>query len=69
MSAADSGFVNRNYSMTAISGVDELTVDKTRGSEWTTIEMTVNGDKNLVIVRSRYAGNVKTLLIRLVISS
>ena len=53
MSAADSGFVNRNYSMTAISGVDELTVDKTRGSEWTTIEMTVNGDKNLVIVRSR----------------
>lgn len=53
MSAAESKYANRNYRMTAISGVDELTVEKPSSSEWIDIEMLVNGERSLITVRSR----------------
>ena len=52
MSAAEK-FEKRSYRMTAISGVDELTVDKSSGTEWADIDMLVNGDRTVITICSR----------------
>lgn len=50
---AMSDFSRRSYQMTATCGIDELTVAKGSHSDWTAIEMDVNGHKSLIEIRSR----------------